>query len=337
MTISPAKLSIILPFFNADKTLYRAISSIAKQSFTEFECILVDNNSTDGSGLIAREWVSKDSRFMLTHEKRQNVVFAFNHGASLAKGEYLARMDADDEALHDRFRLQVDFLDSNPDYGAVAGQAIYIAHKTDTKGFDRYVNWSNSILSFDDISKRRFIEMPVINPTAMWRKSVSEKHGLVRNGDFPEDYEMWLRWLHNGVRIHKLDVPVINWYDSSERLTRTDNRYSSDAFYRIKTQYLSEWLKENNNFHPKVAIWGGSPKSRKHAQLLEDYGIEISFYIDIKKQRQIDKQLVYFEELPEPSKVYVLVYMGLESARRKIQLFLEGRNFKEGQNYLLVS
>ena len=98
------KVSVILPFFNAEQTLNRAIESIANQSYSNFECILIDNNSTDKSNSIAKEWVTKDNRFILTTEEKQGVVFASNKGFEIAQGKYIARMDADDFASPQDFK-----------------------------------------------------------------------------------------------------------------------------------------------------------------------------------------------------------------------------------------
>ena len=89
-------VSVILPFFNAQSTLERAIESIASQSFGNFECILINNNSTDISVEIARRWTEKDRRFVLVQEEIQGVMYASNTGSKLSRGRYIARMDADD-------------------------------------------------------------------------------------------------------------------------------------------------------------------------------------------------------------------------------------------------
>ena len=142
------KTSVILPFFNAEQTIGRAIKSIANQSYSTFECVLIDNNSTDKSNSIAKEWVTKDNRFILTTEEKQGVVFASNKGFEIAQGQYIARMDADDFAYPHRLQEQVRFLDDNLDYSAVAGLVEYIPHSENTDGFKRYVNWSNSIITY---------------------------------------------------------------------------------------------------------------------------------------------------------------------------------------------
>lgn len=337
MSVNQPKVSVVLPFYNASKTFNAALRSIAEQEFRDFECVMVDNNSRDGSRVIAKDWERRYPEFTLVEERRQGVMFASNRGCEVARGRYIARMDADDVARPNRFRLQVDFLDANPDYGAVAGLVDHVGDPETTGGFLRFVEWSNSVISYEDIYKRRFIEAPIVNPTAMWRRETMDRFGLYLSGDFPEDYEMWLRWLHKGVKIAKVPEVVLDWHDSEERLTRTHPIYSDRAFYEIKSRYLARWLKEHNPYHPKVAVWGASRISRRRARILEQQGVRIEAYIDTKRSRQMGKELVYFEDLPEAGSLFILTYIRQMDNREKIQAFLEERGYVEGKNYLLVS
>jgi glycosyltransferase involved in cell wall biosynthesis len=331
------KVSVILPFYNASKTLSAALQSISDQEFRDFECIMVNNNSSDGSREIAKEWGQSNPGFMLVEEKRQGVMFASNRGCEVARGAYIARMDADDVARPGRLGFQSGFLDAHPDYGAVAGLVKHVGDPETTGGFKRFVEWSNSLINYEDIYKRRFIEAPIVNPTAMWRRETMEQHGLYLSGDFPEDYEMWLRWLDQGVRIAKVPELVLDWYDSHGRLTRTDPIYSDKAFYEIKSRYLARFLSENNPFHPHVAIWGASRISRRRAKILEQQGVHIDAYIDTKPSRQLNRELIYYEDLPDSGSMFILTYIRQMDNREKIQAFLESRGYKEGNNYLLVS
>lgn len=337
MSFNHPKVSVVLPFFNAEKTLHRAVESIHKQEFADFECLLVDNNSSDGSGDIAKKWTERDRRFRLVKESRQGVMFASNTGAEQSLGDYVARMDADDWAYPERLTLQVEFLNLNPEYGAVAGCVRHVGEPQQTEGFRRFVDWSNSLTTYEEISSRRFIEAPIVNPSAMWRRETMEMHGMYLNGDFPEDYEMWLRWLDRGVKIAKLPEILLDWHDSEQRLTRTDPIYSDKSFYEIKSKYLAKWLEEHNPFHPNVAIWGASRISRRRARILEQHGVRINTYIDTKSSRQIEKEVIYYEDLPEAGSYFVLSYIRQMNNREKIQEFLEGRGYVDGVNYLLVS
>ncbi len=311
--------------------------SIAEQSFDDFECVLIDNNSNDKSREIAENWIKKDSRFILITEKRQGVMFASNAGSKRARGKYIARMDADDWSYPGRLEKQANFLDKNSDYGAVAGLVEYVSEIENTEGFARYVEWVNSIQTYEEILKKQFIESLIVNPSAMWRKEVAEKHGMYKNSNFPEDYELWLRWINNGVKIRKIPEFILKWYDSEERLTRTNPIYNVKSFYQIKSKYLAEWLKKNNLFHPYISIWGASRISRRRAKLLEKHGIINTCYIDIRRNRQLDKEVVYYQDIPSPKETFILIYIKQMDARDEIQDFLHSRGFVEGKNYLLVS
>jgi glycosyltransferase involved in cell wall biosynthesis len=331
------EISIILPFYNADKNLERAIASVLDQSFIDFECILVNNNSTDKSIEIASNFCKKDKRCQLKQEQKQGVVHAHNHGMKYARGRYVVRMDADDWSFPERLTKQFEFLENNTEYDVVAGIADYIPHKPETSGFERYVKWSNSIIEFKEIYTKQFIESPIINPTVMWRRDVSERYGCYADGDFPEDYELWLRWLEKGVKFYKIPDTVLKWYDSENRLTRIDPKYSDDAFFKIKTKYLATWLKSHNPFYPNIMVWGASKISRKRARLLENHGIHVTGYIDISEKRRLHKKIIYFKNIPSPQEIFILVYLKEETMRANTQRFLHKKGFIEGKSYLLVS
>ena len=299
--------------------------------------ILIDNNSTDGGRELAENLANADRRIILTEETTQGVVYASNRGAKLARGEYIARMDADDKAERGRLKYQSGYLDFHADCDAVAGLVEHVAHSEKTAGFARFVDWSNSIQTFEEIYNNRFIELPVVNPTLMWRRQTSEKHGLYRAGDFPEDYEMILRWLDKGVKIVKIPEVVLQWYDSDTRLTRTNENYSDKAFYKIKSRYLASWLKENNPFHPLVSVWGASRISRRRARLLEPYGVQLKNYIDTKKNRQIGSEIIYFRDLPTAGQIFILSYVRSMNNRDRIRLFLNERGYREGKDFLMIS
>jgi len=337
MPAKSPKVSVVLPFYNAEKTLNAALQSIADQEFTDWECIMVDNNSKDGSRKIAAGREHLDPRFRLLNEERQGVMHASNRGCAFARGVYIARMDADDVARPGRLSLQYEFLDGHPDFGAVAGLVKHVGDPDTSGGFQRFVEWSNSVISYEEIYNRRFIEAPIVNPTAMWRRETMEKFGLYLAGDFPEDYEMWLRWLDEGVKIAKVPEVVLDWHDSMGRLTRTHPIYSDRAFYEIKSSYLAKWLSDHNPYHPGVWVWGASRISRRRARILEEQGVRIDTYIDTKRSRQLEKEVIYYEELPEAGEGFILTYIRQMDNRVKIQTFLEERGYVEGKDYLLVS
>lgn len=119
-------------------------------------------------------------------------------------------------------------------------------------GYARHVSWTNRLLTHDEISLARVVESPLAHPSVTFRRELVERWGGYREGDFPEDYELWLRWLEAGVRMDKLAESLLVWNDSPTRLSRCDRRYDKEAFYRLKARYPGRWLAAHNPHHPAV-------------------------------------------------------------------------------------
>jgi glycosyltransferase involved in cell wall biosynthesis len=110
MTETP--VTVLMPVYNAQAYLSRAIDSILRQTFGEFEFLIIDDGSTDDSAAILHSY--RDNRIRIIHQKNQGVAASLRLGVDLARGEYITRMDADDESLPDRLAIQRKALDENP-------------------------------------------------------------------------------------------------------------------------------------------------------------------------------------------------------------------------------
>lgn len=333
--MSDLPITVILPYYQAENTLKRAVESILRQTFTKFELLLIDNRSTDKGPKIARQMAQADSRIRLLFEEEQGVVFAMNKGLLEARGKFIARMDADDVALPERLEKQHAFLLKNPEIGLVGSNVRHVSDLP-SKGLQRFVNWVNAFHSAEAIWTNRFVEIPLIQPSVLFRADLHQKYGLYRNGDFPEDYELFLRWLDAGVRFFQLPEVLHEWHDSTSRLTRTDSRYSQDAFYRTKAQYFAKWFKR---VEPEKAlwIWGAGRRSRQRARLLEQQGLKISGYYDLKNAQSKQVTCLSYQEIPNPGSQFILSMVGNYGAREKITNFLEERNYQAGRDFLLLA
>jgi len=332
----PPEVSVILPFYNAGKTLVAAVESILQQTFTNFELLLIDNNSTDTSKSIARKFAEKDHRIHLLSEEKQGVAHAMNCGLENARGRFVARMDADDISMPERLEKQVHFLKNNLEIGLVGSEVKYIAHEKNTAGFNRFVKWVNSFHSPEEIDFNRFVEIPVVNPTVLFRRELYEKLGGCFQGNFPEDYEMQLRYLEAGVKMAKLPEPLLEWHDTSTRLTRTDDRYSTEAFSRTKAVYFKKWSEKQNRFHPDIWVWGAGRKTRQRAKLLEKEGLKIQGFIDIVKGKTTEKETLHFTEIPDPGRLFIIPMVTKRGAREQIKSYLSGAAYEEGKDFMLM-
>ena len=329
----PVEVSVILPFYNAEKTIGKAIQSIIGQTFSDFELLLVDNNSTDSSLKIAEKLATRHQQIRIIHEEKQGVAYAMNTGIAKASGQYIARMDADDVAHPERLKQQIGFMRKNPEIGLVGSKVKYVSEMKRTNGFIRFVDWTNSFTSTKEIILNQFIEIPIVNPTLLFRKELADQFGGCTHGDFPEDYDMLLHYLQAGVKMAKVSEPLLEWHDHPGRLTRTDQRYSTEAFFRIKAKYFKLWSEKHNPFHPKIWIWGAGRKARHRARLLKKEGMDICGFIDVVRS----KSAMHYSEVPPPGNIFIVPMVAKYGVREQIHEFLTKRAYVNGKDFMMLA
>ncbi len=328
------KVSVVMPVYNAEATVSQTLESLRAQTFQSLEIIVVNDGSTDGTLEILR---NQPDIKLLDHSHR-GIVPALNDGLAAASGEYIARMDADDLCHPERIEKQASFLDTFPEIGIVGCRVGFGGDHKKQAGYAAHVDWINELIEPDDIALNRFVESPFAHPSVMFRRKLFEEFGAYRDGPFPEDYELWLRWMANGVKAGKIDEKLLTWNDPPDRLSRTDERYSIDAFYKTKAKYLFQWLENHNPHHPELIVWGAGRVTRKRTAILEQYGIRITQYVDIKKrQLNCGTPVILPNEIPDPETCFVLPMVGKRGAREQIRAVLKARGFTEGENCIFAA
>lgn len=188
-------ISVIMSVYNTKEPWLReAIESILNQTFRNFEFIIILDCPTDGSAAVVTQYAQKDPRVrIIENEQNIGLTCSLNKGLAAAKGRYIARMDADDIALPDRFEKQVAFMDSNPDV-VVAGARVYTPGTDDTPQYE----WTED----QDVLKIRmlFRNVGVPHPMAMIRKQVLDENGIryTESVKKSQDYKLWTQLMHHG-------------------------------------------------------------------------------------------------------------------------------------------
>lgn len=166
------KISVPMPVYNADKYLDKAIQSILTQTFRDFEFIIVDDCSTDNSWEIIRRYAKQDRRIIALRNKNHlRTTKTLNRGLSIARGKYIARMDADDWSYPQRLKEQFDFMEAHPKVG-VSGSAIEVCdERLQTLNIRRYPKTDKQA------RKIIFRYSPFAHPVTIWRASIMRKVG----------------------------------------------------------------------------------------------------------------------------------------------------------------
>ncbi len=329
------QITVILPFFNVGLEFDRAIQSIVNQTCKHWEMLLVSNNGNDKGLEIARKWTEKDSRIKLQEETRQGIAFALNTGLKRCQTPYVARMDADDISHADRFEKQLDYLKKNPTIDVVSTQTIFSSDIPGSKGFNIFVDWQNAIISPEQHDLFRFIESPLAHPTIMFKRELIGSFGLYSTHPVPEDYEMWLRWMDQGVRFYKIPEPLLTWSDHSGRLTRTHENYSREAFFRVKCAYLAKWIKRNIGSKKKVIVCGSSRIGRKRAHMLQEHGVDVYGFTDVKKRPNRQVRFIRIPDITNPETVFLVNFIARRGVGPAIRTHFSALGFKEGKDFIM--
>ena len=331
-------IDILLPYRNAATTLPACLESIARQTKHSWRLIAVDDGSTDASAsLLARFSLSFPGTIRLS-TGGAGLVAALNLGLRYATTPLVARMDADDTMTPSRLAAQAQLL---ADQSGIGVASCLVEEHGYAAGFTHYLQWSNQLVDPASIATARFIESPIVHPTVCFRRELIDLYGGYRDGDFPEDYELWLRWMDHGVSFAKVTEPLLHWTDHDHRLTRTDPRYRVEAFFDIKAHYLARWLKRHNPFGLHVWVWGAGYATRRRVRRVCEHGIIIDRLIDIDPRKigstNQDGPVVSPDALPGPEHHFVLVAVGTRGARELITEFLEARGYRAGISSLCIA
>ena len=183
------KVSVLLPVYNGGATLFQAIASILSQDMSEFELIIIDDCSTDNSTSIIRQYAEKDSRINpIFHEVNIGLARTLNEGLNLAKSNFVARMDQDDESLPQRLRIQLDYMLKHPEF-AVVGSYVY--HMGAKQELDRLVELPSDA---EQIKQTLLQYNCIYHPSVMMRRNkILEIGGYQAEFKNAEDYDLWLR------------------------------------------------------------------------------------------------------------------------------------------------
>lgn len=185
----PIPVSIFMPVFNARPFVAAAVESILAQTFGDFEFIIIDDGSTDGSLAVLQSYAHQDSRIRLITRPNRGIAATRNEGLAAARAPLIALLDADDVALPERLARQLAFMDHHPDVVAVGAQALLV----DAVG-DPIACWGGTRFSHEEIDRELLRGgWPIINSTHMMRTAVAQAVGGYRDFPTSEDHDLYLR------------------------------------------------------------------------------------------------------------------------------------------------
>ena len=293
------KVTILLPAYSAALYLRDSLDSIMRQAFKDFDVLLIDDGSMDDTSKIAIEYSNIDRRIKYyKNEKNIGLIKTLNKGLSLAKGEYIVRMDADDIMFDDRLYKQVKYMDSNPECFVCGGQMEYIGGLTGMA----------PILpqKYEDLLYLSLINCPLYHPTTIIRNSAIKQFGLKYNDSYKhaEDYKFWsdIIFSHPNSIANIKDVVL---------------------FYRISNNQITAKYSDEQDLISKIV-------RRENVQhVLVPYGIKLPEVVNCeiieKVSSLIRKEHIDAAEIL--TLVLCMLYMSMENSYVRIKHFILSKDY----------
>lgn len=227
-------VSVIMPAYNAERTLAEAIESVLAQEFRKFELIIVDDGSSDSTATIIERYARSDARIViLTNAPNQGISRSRNRALGVARGEYVACLDSDDVAEPSRLEQQLAFMSKNPDY-VLLGSDLTIIDETSAIVGQR-------VYPHGDHELRKALPRlnPFAQPASMFRAKLARKIGCFRE-DLPlcEDYDLFFRLAEHG-KVGNLAQPLTRYRVSSTQ-SKTTRLHEMVRYTLLVQQWAGE-------------------------------------------------------------------------------------------------
>ena len=240
------KISVLMPVYNGDQFLDKSIKSVLNQTFKNFEYIIINDGSTDGSLKIIESY--RDSRIkIINYSKNRGITFALNNGLNVAKGDYIARQDQDDISYPDRFMLQIEYLENN-DVDLIDTNFIFIDEN------DNYLqDYEKRNFSPDEtLSHLFFYEM--VHASIMCKRSLFTKYNIQYRKRPTEDYDLFIRLAKAGMRAGRLDKKLIKQRKHSNSMCGSDWDNIKKDIDIMRNQFVRDLGIEPTDYEKKLHI-----------------------------------------------------------------------------------
>lgn len=333
-------ISVLMPVYDAGATLPACLASLRRQRHVSWECVAVDDGSRDESRELLRAAAALDPRIRVLERPHAGIVASLTAGLAECRGEYVARMDADDVMHRDRLALQSAALTEDRSLAGVGCHVRIFPKQRATAGRGEYQRWLNSLASAADVRRDAFIECPLAHPTLMVRRAALQSFGY-RDQGWPEDYDLVLRLLGAGHELGVVPRRLLAWRDGASRLSRTSAAYAIARFTECKAHFLA------GSFLGRTAryvLWGYGDTGRGLSRALLEHGKRPSAIVELHPgrlgQRILGAKVIAPSELgavlsaePQP----VVASVARAGPRSEVRAALAGLGLVELRDYVCAA
>lgn len=327
----PAKVSIIMPVKNVANYIADSIESIQKQSFNDWELIIINDRSTDETPNIIKGLQQRDPRIQVFLNQGKGIIPALKLALDKTQGKYITRFDGDDLMPEGRLEAMVSELDRAPDKTIATGKVKYFSAQPISPGYQKYEAWLNTRIDQADHWKWIYRECVIASPNwMMTRKELVETH-VFDAMTYPEDYYLVLHWYTLGFQVRCLQTVTLLWREHPMRTSRNSDHYNQEHFFRLKIKHFIEHELQGS----ELVLWGTESKGKLTAKILDQLGVPFEWMgLTLEPQPIGDHPKVHYTAIEELKDIKLLVAIyPPEPQRVQMESYLHQINLRQGREY----
>jgi glycosyltransferase involved in cell wall biosynthesis len=326
-------VSILTPFKNVSPYLEDCLISIQKQTYTNWELLIIDDHSTDNSFAIVEAYAEKDMRIKLFKNGASGIISALRLAFKNSNGTYITRMDSDDIMMPDKLESMVNQLQTHGKNHVALGLVNYFSDEGISNGYAKYENWLNKLTLTGSNYSEIYKECVIASPCWMLHREDLQVCGAFNPNRYPEDYDLTFRFYERGFKCIPNGKLLHHWRDYSTRTSRTHEHYAQNYFLDIKLHYF---LKLDFDTSRPLAIWGAGFKGKTIAKSLIEKQIEFHWICDNPKKIGKDiygKIVLPFEDLKSIKNAQTIVTVANEEEQKNIVAYFNDLGMKPVKDY----
>jgi len=323
------KVSILMPVKDAALYLSDCLHSILKQTYSNWELIAVDDHSIDDSYELLKGFEKDDERIKILKNNGNGIVDSISQAFESSNGEFIHRMDADDIMSLEKLEILVKTLGERTDAIATAN-VKYFSDKTVSQGYLAYENWINNI---EDYSAEVYRECTIASPNWLVHRSSFEKVISLSKLEYPEDYDLVLKWHAQGFEVLKSNSVTHLWREHPARTSRNSDIYQQESFFRLKLKHFCQnELKDGE----QIQIVGAGKKGKLVKTILQELNVDHKCFDMNLNRVSSNIDLFHLSDL-NPTQCALLTNWPADmNLRGEIDAFMKAKLFKRGENFWIL-
>ena len=326
-------ISILVPFKNTSLFITECLESIFNQTYSNWELIIVDDNSTDNSLSIVQGYAENDSRIKLYKNKGSGIIDALQLAYSKSKGALITRMDSDDIMIENKLQSMHDDLIRHGKGHVALGLVKYFSDEGISEGFAKYERWLNELTIKGSNYSEIYKECVIASPCWMVHRDDFDNCGAFNSKIYPEDYDLVFRFYKHNIACIPSSKLLHHWRDYSYRSSRVQDNYKHDMLLKLK---LYHFLNLDYSNSKTLVLWGAGHKGKFSAKYFIKHDINFIWICDNPKKigkHIYNQELHDFKHLESLPNVQSIITVANPNAQNEIKAYLNRQNLQSMVDY----